>query len=261
MTDFYFIPEYGRLEESERFAKEQGLRFEYNDFILPDVLDEEDEIKRRIESYKASGRDTSKDTMHGAFFDVTVFSYDAKIREVSFNRMCQSMEIAKELGLRAVVFHGNYLPFLKGERYDSNWLSKTEAAVRRLAEEFPGIGIYMENMFDDTPEMLVRLATCLQDVPTFGICLDYSHALILSKEGEEWFRQLAPWIRHIHVNDHCFVKDVHLVPGEGQTDWTEFFRLKETYAPEATIHCEVSGLDAAIRGISFLKEKEMTWKK
>ena len=60
MTDFYFIPEYGRLEESERFAKEQGLRFEYNDFILPDVLDEEDEIKRRIESYKASGRDIDR---------------------------------------------------------------------------------------------------------------------------------------------------------------------------------------------------------
>ena len=37
--------------------------------------------------------------------------------------------------------------------------------------------------------------------------------------------------------------------------------LKEKYAPEASIHCEVSGLDAAIRGISFLKEKEMTWKK
>ena len=105
----------------------------------------------------------------------------------------------------------------------------------------------------DPPEMLCRLAKRLQDVPAFGICLDYSHALLLSKQGERWFQQLGNYIRHIHVNDHCFDGDIHLVPGEGMTDWEEFFSLREKYAPDASIHCEVAGLEAAKRGIAFLK--------
>lgn len=253
MKGLYIIPDLKQIRETELFAKEQGLCYEYNDFIMPSVLDDEEEIQKRIAAYQNLQRDFSKDTMHGAFFDVTVFSYDEKIREVSMLRMRRSMDIAKQMGLRGVVFHGNYFPFLRGNRYDTNWLEQTEKAVRTLAKEYPEIEIYMENMFDDTPEMLCRLAESLRDVPTFGICLDYSHALILSRQGEPWFQRLGAYVRHIHVNDHCFEGDVHLVPGEGKTDWEEFFRLRQQYAPDASIHCEVTGLEKAKQGIVFLK--------
>lgn len=254
MIHFYFVPEAKNPVGSAEFSREQNVCFEYNDFIFPDMLDDEQAVEERIEMYRNLGRDTSQDTMHGAFFDVTVFSYDAKIREIAKLRMRQSMEIAKKLGLRAVVFHGNYLPFLKREQYDSNWLSCTEAVLRELTKEYPETEIYLENMFEDTPELLGVLAERLKDVKNFGICLDYSHALLSSGEGESWFSELSAYIRHIHVNDHCFDGDVHMVPGEGKTDWVEFFRLKETYAKEATIHCEVSGLAAAKKGIAFLRD-------
>lgn len=253
MTQLYMIPDFKSVAESAQYAAEQDLRFEYNDFIFPSVLDDEKLVEERIAEYKRLNRDCSKDTMHGAFFDVTVFSYDAKIREVSLLRMRQSMEIAKKMGLRGVVFHGNHFPFLHGEVYDTNWLNRTEEAVRELAKEYPDFEIFMENMFDDTPEMLRKLAERLQDVKNFGICLDYSHAQITSKNGVVWFEQLGKFVRHIHVNDHCFAGDVHMAPGEGMTDWEEFFCLKEQYAPEATVLCEVSGLEKARKGISFLK--------
>lgn len=255
MTQFYMIPDFGCAAESAQYAVEQELRFEYNDFIFPSVLDDERLVEERIAEYKRMNRDCSKDTMHGAFFDVTVFSFDAKIRETSILRMCQSMEIARKMGLRGVVFHGNHLPFLHGEVYDTNWLNCTEEVVRALAKEYPEIEIFMENMFDDTPEMLGKLAERLQDVKNFGICLDYSHALIVSKNGVMWFEQLGEFVRHIHVNDHCFAGDVHMAPGEGMTDWEEFFRLKEQYAPEATVLCEVSGLEKTKQGMVFLKKK------
>lgn len=254
MTEFYMIPEYKDLWGSEQYAKEQGVLFEYNDFFHPEVLENAVAVEERIRAYCDMSRDRSRDTMHGAFFDVTVFSYDEKIREISFFRMQQSMEIANRLGLRAVIFHGNYLPFLKGGYYDENWLKRTEEAVRRLAGEFPETDIYIENMFEDSPELLGKLAERLQDVPSFGICLDYAHALLCSDSGEVWFASLSPYIRHIHVNDHCFTGDVHFVPGDGMTDWKLFSRLKELYAPKATVLCEVSGLDAAKRGIAFLKK-------
>jgi len=253
MMQLYFIPDAKNPEGSAAFSKEQDVLFEYNDFIFPDMLDDTRGVEERIALYKSLGRDTSRDTMHGAFFDVTVFSFDAKIRETSRLRLHQSMEIAKALGLRGVVFHGNYLPFLKGERYDANWLSYTEEAFRELACAYPGTEILMENMFEETPELLGKLADRMQDVNNFGICLDYAHALLGSREGGTWFSALSRHIRHIHVNDHCFAGDAHMVPGEGLTDWEEFFWLKKNYAPDASVHCEVAGLEAARKGIAFLK--------
>ena len=255
MTKFYIVPEFNHLEETERYAREQELFFEYNDFFSPEILENESVIEERIAAYRTLGRDCTEDTMHGAFFDVTVFSYDRRIREISFHRMRQSVEIAKKMGLRAVIFHGNYLPFLRGERYDTNWLQRTEEAVRTLCKEYPEVQIYIENMFEDSPELMEKLAIRMRDVSTFGICLDYSHALLTSENGEPWFSCLSPFIRHIHVNDHCFSGDAHMIPGEGRTDWDEFFRLKKQYAPEATVLCEVTGLEAAKRGIKFLRSK------
>lgn len=254
MNGFYMIPDYFNLKDSAELAKENGLGFEYNDFCFPGMLDNSDMQQERINEYFSLDRDRSNDTMHGAFFDVTVFSCDPKIREVSLLRMRQSMEIAKKMGLRAVIFHGNYLPFLRGEGYDKLWIAYTEETIRNLEREYSGIGIYLENMFDDSPEMLVRLAERLTDVPEFGLCLDYSHALLTSGKSEVWMRTMAPYIRHMHVNDHCFEGDTHLVPGEGKTDWKEFAELKEKYAPKATVLFEVSGIEKAKRALQFFTD-------
>ena len=254
MKGIYMIPDYRQLQVSADVAAEYGLCFEYNDFFFPEILDDEASVEERIQAYTSLGRDCSRDTMHGAFFDVTVFSYDSKIREIAMLRMRQSMEIAKRLGLRAVIFHGNYLPFLRRESYDKAWLSYTEEAVRTLAKEYPGIGIYLENMFEDSPELLVCLAEGLRDVPEFGLCLDYAHALLNSDEIAGWMQEMAPYLKHMHINDHHFDADVHLVPGDGMTDWQEFCLLKERYAPEATVLCEVRGLEATRRSVEFLNE-------
>lgn len=254
MKGIYMIPDYRQLQASAEFAKEHELYFEYNDFFFPDILENTAAIRERIEAYASLGRDCSKDTMHGAFFDVTVFSYDPKIREIALLRMRQSMEIAKQMGLRAVIFHGNYLPFLRRDSYDAMWLSYTEEAIRNLAIEYPGIEIYLENMFEDSPDVLVRLAERLKDVPAFGLCLDYAHALLNAEKIEPWMHCMAPYLRHMHINDHCFDGDVHLVPGDGKTDWGEFCRLKERYAPEATVLCEVRGLAETKRSLEFLNQ-------
>ena len=246
------IPDFLNLQATVELAKERGLCFEYNDFYFPGILDNANAVQERIDTYLSLGRDCSKDTMHGAFFDVTVFSCDPKIREVSRLRMRQSMEIAKKMGLRAVIFHGNYLPFLRGKGYDDLWLAYTEDVIRKLAGEYPGIEIYLENMFEDTPDMLVALAESLSDVPEFGLCLDYAHALLTSGKSEPWMRRMAPYLRHMHINDHRFDGDVHLVPGDGLTDWQEFLDLKKRYAPEATVLCEVRGTEETRRALEFL---------
>ena len=48
--------------------------------IVAELLADGEATARRIEAYRALGRDTSRDTLHGAFFDVTVHSDDDRIR-------------------------------------------------------------------------------------------------------------------------------------------------------------------------------------
>ena len=105
----HLIPDRANLEESIKFIEEQNCTCEYNDFFLANILDDQKKQMEIIESYAKVRSDFSKDTMHGAFLDVTVHSSDAKIREVSQLRVRQSMDIAKEMGLRGVVFHTNRL--------------------------------------------------------------------------------------------------------------------------------------------------------
>ena len=91
MKSLYIIPKRDNIEESLRLSKEYNAYFEYNDFFIPAVLDDEEKKKELISFYKSLPRDRSRDTLHGAFLDVTLHSSDAKIREVSEFRVRQSM--------------------------------------------------------------------------------------------------------------------------------------------------------------------------
>lgn len=72
MCSRYLVPDRARLDESLRFAEKYDSAFEYDDFCLPDVMDDREEMKKRIRRYREIARDRSRDTLHGAFYDVNV---------------------------------------------------------------------------------------------------------------------------------------------------------------------------------------------
>lgn len=253
MKTLSIIPEFENRVAIADYAEQNDLCFEYNDFVIPSVLDDRQRVHELIRGYRSLQRNCRNDTMHGAFFDVTVFSYDKEIAKISEQRMRQSLQIAEEMGIRGVVFHGNYLPFLKRDSYDTHWLQKTGESVHRLSKEFPDIEIFMENMFDDSPEMLRRLALLLKRDRNVGLCYDYAHAMLCGGRPESFIKELSPFIRHIHINDHYFTGDDHLVPGDGQTNWMEYHNLISQYAPDASVLCEVRGFEAAKRSVDFLR--------
>lgn len=76
----------------------------------------------------------------------------------------------------------------------------------------------MENMFDEAPDILAGLAERMKDIENFGICLDYAHAMLSKCPGDEWVRTLAPYIRHMHINDNDLENDLHLLWETG--GWT-----------------------------------------
>ena len=205
MGGLYLIPDPARLGESCALARQYGACFEYNDFYDPALLDDAERLTERISLYLSLDRDRSGDTLHGAFFDVTVHSGDPKIRQVSDDRVMQSLEIASRMGLRGAVFHTGTIPNFLDDRYEETWLRRNAAFWRRAAAAYPDLEILMENMFDMRGDLLFALAEELRDLPRFGVCLDCAHAAVFGREGgtvEGWINRFAPYIRHFHINDN-----------------------------------------------------------
>ncbi|MDE7223752.1 MAG: sugar phosphate isomerase/epimerase [Acetatifactor sp.] len=252
------IPEIDRIEEYAELAMQYELGFEYNDFFNPDLLDDKAGIQGRIRRYRQLGRPEKTDTMHGAFYDIVPFSWDSGISRHSLYRMQQSVEIAAELGCRAVIFHAGLRPeFAGGERYYRNWLETMASVARKLTAQ-SDVEIYYENMQETTPAELAELADSLRDERSFGICLDISHLMLANGASpEEWIRRLAPYIRHFHLNDCHLKKDDHLALGCGDIDWKEIFGLIRQYGlQDRSMLLEVNGLQKINSSLEYLKTQK-----
>lgn len=257
MSRGYIIPDRTEIERSVRLAGEYGCAFEYNDFYLPEVLDDPEKQQEIIDFYARYRSDFSEDTMHGAFLDVTIHSSDPLIRDASVLRVRQSMEIAKRMGLKGIVFHTGRLAGFRTEGYLKLWHQTNLQFFTKLAEDYPGQQIYMENMFDEAPDVLAKLAEAMRDISNFGVCLDYAHAALTDRSRQEWVKTLAPYIRHMHLNDNNLQNDLHQPIGEGDIDWQEYDRLMKEYQINASVLVEVSSCAGQQKSLEYLSQHEV----
>lgn len=250
------IPQKDNLSEYVELSHKYGCGFEYNDFFYPALLDDEEELDKRIQLYTMPQNKPLFATMHGAFFDVTIFSDDPRIQKVSELRVNQSLEAAKRLGATGVIFHTNYLPNFMLESYRENWVKKNAEFWSKIIQEYPMLNIYMENMFDTDCELLAQLGKEMKEYSNFGICFDYAHAHVFGEENdiEHWVYTLAPYVKHLHINDNDFSRDLHLALGDGKIDWWRFKQYYEKYFTEASVLIEVTGLSKTKQSLEYLSQ-------
>lgn len=250
------IPDIDRLDDSLKLSWEYNTFFEYNDFFYPAIYQSEGETRRRINIYKSLDRDMSRDTMHGVFFDIAMTSTDEIIRNRSRVLMNNSMEIAANLGVKGVVFHTGINPGLWNRSYLDGWLDTAATWLDKLAKEYSHIEIYIENTFDKEPGVLTSLIDLLSHRKNVKLCLDYGHALLTDTEDEEWVRQMAPYVGHIHLNDHDMKEDLHLAPGKGLIDFERFEDLMEEYEVDAQVLLELNGAQEQLEALKYMTKLE-----
>ena len=250
------IPDIDRLDDSLKLSWEYNTFFEYNDFFYPAIYQSEGETRRRINIYKSLDRDMSRDTMHGVFFDIAMTSTDEIIRNRSRVLMNNSMEIAANLGVKGVVFHTGINPGLWNRSYLDGWLDTAATWLDKLAKEYSHIDIYIENTFDKEPGVLTSLTDLLSHRKNVKLCLDYGHALLTDTEDEEWVKQMAPYVGHIHLNDHDIKEDLHLAPGKGLIDFERFEDLMEEYEVDAQVLLELNGAQEQLEALKYMTKLE-----
>lgn len=257
-NQWLIIPEYEHLGESVALAKEYGAAFEYNDFYLPAVYQSKSRVEELIKRYTGLDRDRSKDTMHGAFLDLAPSSQDSVLKKYSGEMMEQSMEIAKRLGVRGVVFHAGLVSGVENAPYIENWLNCMEELFDKFAQEYPGIGIYLENTVERVPdyhvELMKRIHKDTKQTHKIGLCLDYAHAALTTTDSEEWVKAFKPYIAHIHINDNDLKRDLHAVPGEGRIDFNGFKTSLEKYGIQVPILLELRGIEAQKKSLEYMEQ-------
>ncbi len=257
MNTISCIPTLKQLSSYTAFSKEYHAAFEYNDFFLPAVLDNEEQKKRIIETYKNLDRDRSHDTVHGAFLDVCVNSDDPKIFSVSDLRVHQSMDIANELGAKAVIFHTNYIVNFRLQHYLDTWLTRNEQYWKRILKEYPKMQIYLENMFDDTPVLLTKLAERMKEEPRFSVCFDTAHAFISGSPLYDWFRDMKPYAAHLHINDNNGIEDLHQAVGRGIFPWENFRDWIASLEKKPSILIEVRSFEDLQQSVHFMQQNKI----
>lgn len=253
MGRFMVVSWVDRLSEYKAISEQYHVGFEINDFYDAKVLDDEEEKNRLIQQYLDAGVPEGS-TMHGAFLDIVVFSSDEKIVEIAKLRMKQSMEVARQLGVGGVVFHTNCNPMLAGDSYDHNVVVRTATYIEQLLQEYPEIDIYLENMFDASPKILVNISESLSKYANYGVCLDYAHASISDLPMSDWVEALVPYLRHIHINDNDLKRDLHMPVGSGFIDWNQFARYYHTHFDQCKVLVETTRPEDQIQSLDYLKE-------
>lgn len=254
MKQILIIPDFNNIEETLKLSREYNLGFEYNDFFNPDVLDDVDRMDNICKNYQQISL-PAYTTLHGAFFDVIPFSLDKRIRDISLMRINQSLDVARRLGAKAVVFHTNYNPFLNSTAYVNSFIKENIRIWDEILKANPDINIYLENMFDTTPDIMEEMAESLICNPNFGICLDYAHAALSKVAPEKWARALGKYVKHVHLNDNDLISDLHLSWGDGVIDRQKFYEAYSTYMDSASVLVETSSLENKIKSLETLSRE------
>lgn len=258
MESLYIIPDCNNIDKSIEIAEKYNACFEYNDFFKPELFDNKQKIDGLIKMYSSiRGEKSNADTLHGAFIDITVFSRDRQIREISIKRVLQSLEIATLLNCKAVIFHTNFIPdFLIGSYY-SKWVEENTIFWSGIIKQFPSIKIFIENMFDYSPKMLSLLAKAMKNENRFGICLDCGHAFLSRTPISDWIDELSPYIKHLHFSDNQKIDDFHLQIGTGLIDWHDISNKIKQKKINASVLVEIQDINMQISSIEYLKENKI----
>lgn len=252
MGQFLLASQVDQREKYCRIAQQYDFGFEMNDFYIPEILENKEKQEQLAAQYREIGF-PGYCTMHGAFLDVTIFSSDPQIRQISQLRMEQSMEIAKKMGVKGVVFHTNVNPFLTEDGYVKQAVDMTVAYFEELLQKYPETDIYLENMFDHTPDVLQAISKRLCHYEHYGVCFDYAHASISPTPISDWIMGLYPYIKHLHINDNDGIHDLHLPLGEGKIDWLQFRDYYKRYFTQCTVLIETLSPEGQETSIRYLQ--------
>jgi sugar phosphate isomerase/epimerase len=168
-------------------------------------------------------------TFHGPFMDLAPGGLDETIRKATVQRLQRTMELVPLFGPRSVVFHAGY----DASRYHAHrdeWLARSLTTWEVLSKkaEAMGVAILLENVYEQTPEMILALIEKISS-KHLGFCLDLGHMNVFGEAPlSEWLDALGPHLKEVHLHDNDGRSDTHAPIGSGTAPFEELFEYLRT---------------------------------
>lgn len=220
-----------RLEEHRVWLLEQRINPEL--YLPSEALDALDRGLMCSFAQDLSDRGLSC-TIHATFMDLNPGSVDRAVREVTRQRVEQTLDCADILKARVVVFHPGYSRLTYGSAV-AGWVANTVAFWQHQQDRIRQTGcvVALENIFEEEPSTLLQVLEQL-DRSLFGHCFDTGHFNMFSTVSlEEWFSSLGRFVVESHLHDNHGQADEHLPVGEGKIDFKKVTDLLKQQAPQA----------------------------
>lgn len=187
------------------------------------ALDRRDELplEQVARSFRENGRTV---TLHGPFMDLAPGALDGKIREVTARRLLETMELVPLFRPLSVVFHVGYDDRCYNA-YRQEWLAGSLATWEPMARRAEGLGVMisLENVYEQTPDMIVALLDSLSS-RNVGFCLDVGHQNAFSTRPlAEWLKVLGSRLMEVHLHDNDGRGDDHQPIGGGRVAFSTLF--------------------------------------
>jgi sugar phosphate isomerase/epimerase len=147
---------------------------------------------------------------------------DRHYRQIRIDHTIRALTLAKELGAPCITTEPGG-PVEPG----ASWAAGLKLFVEMLkpvAEHAEKEGVLL--LVEPEPGLLIETAAQFEefmrhiDSPAVGLNFDIGHMYCVGDEPAPAVRQLAKWIRHVHLEDIAATRvHHHLVPGEGAIDF------------------------------------------
>lgn len=236
------------LKKITKIAKNNNFGIEFQSFYS-----HEHYLDKNIKIHKKIINDISPVSMHGIFPDLNPGSIDPELRKIAKKRFNQSYKVAKKLNTKSIVYHIGYVP---GAGYPPNWIKRAIVFLKEFLNGKPkSFNIYLENMFEHTPNILFDVIEGLNR-NNVKVCLDIGHAHCYSKTSVlKWIEKLQDKIGYVHIHDNNGLKDEHLGIGKGNIPMKKVLNALKKYSPEAKWALEVNPKDIN-QTITWLKKNK-----
>ena len=229
---------------------DMGKRFRlFRDLgVFPEVYIDSDSLTAvshaEIEELKGLfAQNSMLSTVHAPFWDLSLGSVDRGVRNLSVKRIVTSLNIAKSLNSKNVVFHSGYTEtsYLSSTKADwNNRLFESLGEILDYAGSF-GVKVSLENVYESAPDIFIEACENFKK-QDLGLCFDCGHFNVFAKTPlDDWLKAVAPYLRAIHVHSNHGAADEHLAVDRGNIDFEKIFRIlsEKKAAPLITIENKI----------------------
>ena len=252
LNDIYIATFSGKAEET---ASRYGFGIELNDLCISGNLESEKKswvINKMTEELKRANALDRKTIMHGPFTELTPSAIDSRAIDLMVDRYKATIDICREMGINDLVLHDGFIPLI----YQKPWhLKRSIKFWSEFAPEIPsGFTVYIENVFDDEPNLLCEIVEGVnrslkmeEGQDKYKICLDIGHANAMHPEKKtesteivlKWIKTMGKLIGHFHLHNNDGTGDQHDDINKGTFDIDRVLEAIDEFChPDVTMTIE-----------------------